>query len=377
MLETIRERGRMLGENLSDAGASMAAGARSALAAVNEWAAERERDMASEAGSGSTMAAVRYAEGDRAHAAQRRAAADDQAQAVVDRYEDGSPGYHAMGIARSAPMMAAAVATRSPSLGALAIGAGTAAEQRSQALADGATPDQATASGLAHGTLEGTMDAVTLGIARWGFAPVKAILAKRFGESVATRMLQQASATAPRRLALAAAEGAASEVPTTLGQMASDELILGTDYTGEDYARGIRDSVVQGAAMSGGVYAVTAPLRRSGSPRADGPAAATRPEGGGGPGIDQSVQDAGAGTGVPGMPGTGDAAGAPPVARGARPASGVPVSELSPDVATQADAMRAQAAELATSGTLGRAAGDVLNIRAGELEAQHAHIRGV
>lgn len=318
----VKERARLLGENLRDAGTSMAAGARSALAAVNEWTAERERDMAAEAGSGSTMAAVQHAEGDRVHAAQRRAEAGEQAQQVVDQYADGSPGYHAMGLARSAPMMAAAVATRSPTLGALAIGGGTFAEQRSQALADGATPDQATASGIAHGALEGSMDALTLGLARWGFGPVKEVLTKRFGDTVATRMLQQASATAPRRLALATAEGAATEVPTTVGQMASDELILGADYDAADYARGIRDSAVQGGAMSGGVYAATAPLRRLGARGADA-------DGG----------------------------------DGASPADPAPMVESG-----QVQALREQADQAATSGPIGRAASDVLHARADALE---------
>ena len=322
----VRERARLLGENLRDAGRSAAAGARGALSAVNEWAAERERDMAAEAGSGSTMAAARHAEGDRVHAAAKRAEAGAQAEQIIGQYEDGSAGYHAMGIARSAPMMAAAAATRSPTIGALAIGAGTTAEQRSQALAEGATPDQATASGVAHGVLEGGMDALTLGIARFGFGPVKELLSKRFGDTVATRMLQQATATAPRRVALATAEGAVTEIPTTVGQMASDDLILDRDYTAGDYARGARDAAIQGGALSSSIYIATAPLRRVAS-------VAERP-----------------------------------VADAADRVSTVNGGGNSAQVDPEIQALREQAAKVSTSGTLGRAAGEVLNARADALE---------
>ena len=255
------ERGQVFSENLDDFSRVVGQSARSTLAAVNEWAAERERDMAAEAGNGNLPEQAVYSEADRAEAARRRAQAGAAAEQVVAQYPDNSLGYHAMGVGRSLPLMLGAVATRNPLIGAELIGAGTAAEQRSQALAAGATPGQATASGVAHGVLEGTLDTITLGIARWGVGPVKDALVRRFGESVATRMLARASASAPGRLALAAGEGAATEIPTTLGQMASDELILGADYTAEDYARGVRDSAIQGAGMSGGAYAATAPLR--------------------------------------------------------------------------------------------------------------------
>lgn len=255
------ERGQLFSENLDDFSQVVGQSARSTLAAVNEWAAERERDMASEAGSGFLPEQAVHSEADRAEAARRRAQASGNAEQVVSQYPDNSVGYHVMGAGRSLPLMAGALVTRNPLIGAELIGAGTAAEQRSQALADGATTAQATASGITHGVLEGTLDTITLGIARWGVGPVKDALVRRFGESVATRMLARASASAPGRLALAAGEGAATEISTTLGQMASDELILDTDYTAEDYARGVRDSAIQGAGMSGGAYAVTAPLR--------------------------------------------------------------------------------------------------------------------
>lgn len=74
-------------------------------------------------------------------------------------------------------------------------------------------------------------------------------------------MLARASGSAGGRIALATAEGAATEIPTTLGQMASDELILGKEYSAADYQRGIRDSAIQGGAMSGGMYVATAPVR--------------------------------------------------------------------------------------------------------------------
>ena len=255
------ERGRLLTENADDFSGVVRQSLGSAVAATNEWAAERERDMAAEAGSGSLPAQIEASEGDRVAAAARRARAGAAADAIVGQYPDNSVGYHVMGAGRSVPLMAAAVATRNPLIGAELIGAGTAAEQRSQALADGATTDQATASGVAHGVLEGSLDMITLGIARWGVGPVREMLVRRYGDSIASRLLARASASAPGRVGLAVAEGAATEIPTTVGQMASDELILGKDYTTEDYARGVRDSAIQGGGMSGTVYAATAPLR--------------------------------------------------------------------------------------------------------------------
>lgn len=265
--------GRRLSVNLDDFAATVGASSRSVFAAAGEWMAENQRDEAIYAGGAdlddaslardARLAVSRETalEEERADLAKRAAAARGEADAVVQSYPDNSPGYHTMGVARSLPLMAAAVATRSPSMGAIAIGAGTAADQRSSALADGATPERATASGVVHGTLEGSLDAVTLGIARFGIGPVKDALVRRFGEGAATRLLARASGSAGGRLALATAEGAVTEIPTTLGQMASDEVILGKDYTAADYQRGIRDSAIQGGAMSGGMYAATAPVR--------------------------------------------------------------------------------------------------------------------
>lgn len=271
--------GQALLRNLDDTSDMLSTATRGTLKALGEVSAEASRDVQT-GGGGATargialgvvdpreserqIAAARF-EAERVRLAGEAAAARDQAGAIQESYGDGTPGYYAMGVARSVPIMAAAAVTRSPAVGALLIGGTTAAEQRSSALAGGATRTEATASGLAHGTFEGTLDAVTLGVSRYGLGPVRDELVKRFGASTASKLLARATATAPGRLATAAATGAATETPTTLAQMASDELILGTDYTSADYLRGVRDSVVQGGAVSGGLYAVTSPLRSYG-----------------------------------------------------------------------------------------------------------------
>lgn len=263
------KRGDQLSENLDDFSDVVGASTRSTLNAIGEWIAETERDMAAEPGSGNMAAQVTHSEAERADLAARRARAGAEAEKVVQSYPDNSVGYHVMGVGRSLPVMAGALATRNPALGAAVIGTGTAAEQRSSALAEGATPAAATTSGLVQGSIEAGFDTITLGIAKFGVGPVKDMLVKRFGENVATKLLARASATAPGRLALAAGEGAVTEVPTTLAQMASDEVILDKDYTAQDYALGARDSAIQGAGLSGAAYAGTAPVRMAAQRRED------------------------------------------------------------------------------------------------------------
>lgn len=269
------QRGQALLRNADDVSNTIGAASRRTGNAVGEWISDRDRAIAAEEWGfdpmatraendrsiAATLSRTRQAERSRSGFAQAGATARADASAIQGSYPDGSPGYYAMGVANSVPLMAAAAVTRSPAVGGMLIGAGTAAEQRSSALADGATPGRATASGIVQGVLEGGMDTLTLGIAKYGIGPVKDALMKRFGSTVATRLLARASASAGGRVALAAAEGAATEVPTTVGQMASDQAILGTDYSPADYYRGIRDSIVQGGAMSGGMYIATSPIR--------------------------------------------------------------------------------------------------------------------
>ncbi len=272
------ERGQAFLQNLDDAAEVMATESRGLLAASAEAAAEASKNVqgsekvtvatarsialgvADPRASGRKEAGARF-EAERAKRAAEAAAARDEVSALQQSYGDGTPGYYAMGVARSVPLMAAAVATRNPAVGAGLVGTGTAFQQRSSAIADGATPAQATTSGVVHGTLEGVLDSITLGVARYGAPFVKDTLARAVGPRLADQLLGRAMQSAPGRLATVTATGAATEVPTTLGQMASDEIILDTDYSSEDYARGVRDSIIQGGAMSGGLYVATAPLR--------------------------------------------------------------------------------------------------------------------
>ena len=179
-------------------------------------------------------------------------------------YQDNPLARTLLGVTQSVPIMVAGVGATlvgGPAAGFAAMLAGTGGQQYSAARSEGADGQDAALSGITHGVLEATMDTLTIGIARFGYAPFRKALEKQFGEKAVVKLLDKATATAARRVTLAAAQGAATEAPTTVAQMASDEAILDKDYSLQDYVRGIGDSVLQGGAMSGGMYAAMRPLR--------------------------------------------------------------------------------------------------------------------
>lgn len=194
-----------------------------------------------------------------------------EGEAIRGEFDDGSFGYHAVGIGQSLPAMAGAAvvsAFGSPLAGAAFMGATTGVGQYSDARAEGADRLTAGASGLAHGVLEGGTEYLTLGIAKYGAKPVFDRLAQVIGPEQAKVIVSSLANSRIARGSLAASTEAVGEVLTTTGQMGSDEFILGKDYALDDYIKGWRDSAIQGGVMGAGAYGVTAGLESRAQSRA-------------------------------------------------------------------------------------------------------------
>lgn len=214
-------------------------------------------------------------------------AAGEKVAEIQGHYADNSIGHHAMGVASSVPQMAAAVGTSiigSPLAGAAVMGATTGADSYAGALDEGHGKGKAALSGLAQGVLEGGMDYVTLGMAKYGVKPVMDKLASKLGSEAANRIVQKLTGNAAARIGTAAAEEALTEIATTAGQMGADMAILDKQYSADDWWKGLRDSGIQGGVMGGGAYAaghLASPERQPGAqiqnPRRPEPAAAPVP----------------------------------------------------------------------------------------------------
>ena len=190
--------------------------------------------------------------------------AEQKAGEIQQSYGDGSIGYHVMGALNSAPSMAVgfgATLAGGPLLGGLAIGGTTAATQYGQQIDEGTSDGKALASAIAQGTIEGGMDVLTMGLAKYGVKPFTEFAVKKLGASAGAALVAKVASTAGGRAAMVAAEGAVNEPITTAAQMASDAVILDKKYTDEDWSRGIRDSFVQGAGISTAAYVAGRPVR--------------------------------------------------------------------------------------------------------------------
>ncbi len=273
--------GETLGTNLSDA-AEVVTQASKGLASRFQQAMARSNEISARLGGGIAGAPsyaypttlprseeerqariAGFGEEQRA-AGQRAGAAEQRAAQVQQTYEDGSLGYHVMGALQSAPTMAAGTAATlagGPALGALVVGGSTASQQYGQQIDEGTSEGKALASAVTQGTLEGGMDAITFGIAKYGLGPVRDFAVKKLGANAASELIGRVLNTTAGKAAVVAAEGAVNEPITTAAQMASDAVILDKTYSDDEWNTAMRDSLVQGMAMSAGVYGAAAPAR--------------------------------------------------------------------------------------------------------------------
>ncbi len=198
--------------------------------------------------------------------------AGEKAAEIQGHYADNSIGHHAMGAAGSAPQMAAALGASlvgTPFAGAAVMGTTTFADSYADALDEGHGKGRAAVSGLVQGILEGGLDYVTLGMAKYGVKPVLDKLTSKLGSAAVEKIVQKLTGNAAARLGTAAAEGALTEVATTAAQMGADKAILDKQYSADDWWKALRDSAIQGGMMSSGVVAAGAAARRAGSLAAD------------------------------------------------------------------------------------------------------------